>query len=272
MRRTIALSAVLGLALLVPAANAATVPNPGYVKATYPTGVPVNPKSTDLSGGPVATTISSILVNQKAQAQTIKVYFVSHHVLTYDGRDVRDGTETIDLTGDNYKRTTQAIYNSQSQDVTVAANGRTAFSFTVMQGMCGEFQLDLNARTASGDKYRLTGLFTRATGCPPPLTYGICHYAGNSGQYIYFPVPEQTQAALQHYKHLLDGTHPNDYLATDEDRAHYDLHKNGQAENGDGTGTTRKCVSTPPEPVRRTSTMITTTFPLSREAWKGWVA
>ncbi len=70
---------------------------------------------------------------------------------------------------------------------------------------------------------------------------------GGSGQYVYFPVSEQKTAAYQHYRHLIDGTvgHSNDYVATAEDRAHFDAHKDGTAEQGGSIGA-RKCVSTPP--------------------------
>ncbi len=251
MRRIVALLSILGLALLSPAAaNAVKIDNPGYVTAKYPTvvvgGVAVAPQSLDLSKGPVKATIKSTLVNHTNQVQKIEVNFKVHHIMTYDGKDVSDGTTKLDLSGDNYKRTTQKLWSSQKQLVTVAANGRTDFQFVQTYGRCGYDQVDINTYTENGDKYRLTGMFTRATGCPPKLEFGICHYAGKSGNYIYFPVPEQETAAYQHYRHLLSGTHENDYLATAEDRAHYDLHKNGRARPADSTGTTRKCVSTPP--------------------------
>ena len=74
--------------------------------------------------------------------------------------------------------------------------------------------------------------------------FGICHWAGQSGQYIYFPVPEQQEAANQHHRHMRSGVHEFDYVATAEDRAHYDAHKAGEAHQGRPGA--RMCVSTPP--------------------------
>ena len=74
--------------------------------------------------------------------------------------------------------------------------------------------------------------------------FGICHYAGQSGQYIYFPVPEQREAANQHHQHMGSGVHRFDYVATAEDRAHYLAHRAGTEHSGPPGA--RKCVSTPP--------------------------
>lgn len=65
----------------------------------------------------------------------------------------------------------------------------------------------------------------------------MCHAAGQSGVYVYFP---PGTAADQHTRLLKNGIHPDDYAATAADAAHY------ASSGSTGTHQGKKCVSTPP--------------------------
>jgi hypothetical protein len=137
----------------------------------------VSPAFTDISGGPVTLTISVAVQNLTGSTVDVPMELGVHHILTYQGVDVRDGQPGqpgISFPTGAAKDTTQALYGTQRTGTfTIPAAGGT-ISFDVTFSSCGYFQIDFHNRTKQGNTILASG-FTRVLGCQfgPRLTPGF---------------------------------------------------------------------------------------------------
>src|SRR5690242_5723679 len=60
----------------------------GILSAQPPSGYPVSPAFTDISGGPVTLTISVAVQNLTGSSVDVPMNLAVHHILTYQGVDV----------------------------------------------------------------------------------------------------------------------------------------------------------------------------------------
>jgi hypothetical protein len=145
----------------------------GVLKGSKPLSPPFvySPASVDISSGPATVVFTSMVENKTDHVVTVTLDINVNHILTYYGRDVRDGEPGkpgITFKKGDAPNTKQVTYGTPFQrTITVQPKGAAPLmlSFSTVMRECGYFQFDIGKHFANHTHNTLSSGVARILGC-----------------------------------------------------------------------------------------------------------